>query len=88
MQGKLLLIHGMVNTMAPPATTFRLVQALMDANKDFDMLLIPKMGHELFSGYVMRRSWDYLIRHLMGAEPPKQFDFLDDGSWTGYDHDE
>ena len=74
----------MLNTMAPPATTFRLVEALMAANKDFDMLLLPKMIHALFPDYLMRRTWDYLVKHLMGVEPPKDFHLQCGEAWSGY----
>lgn len=72
LQGKLLLINGMLNTTCPPAGIFRLVDALQEANKDFDLLLLPNLGH-VHSDYVVRRSWDYLVNHLLGATPPKEF---------------
>ena len=46
---------------------------LVDANKDCDMLLLPKCDHRMASGYVMRRMWDYLVTHLLECEPPKDF---------------
>ena len=70
-QGKLLLMHGMLDTCNPPATTFRLVEALYKANKDFDMLMLPNVGHDP-SGFT-RRTWDYLVKHMLNAEPPKEF---------------
>ena len=85
LQGKLLLIHGMLNTMAPPATTFRVVEALQSANKDFDMLLLPKMGHALFPDYLMRRAWDYLIENLMKAKPPAEFPLKITVGWTSHE---
>ena len=72
LQGKLLLIHGMLDVSAPPAITFRLVEALQKANKDFDLLLLPNVPHAI-SSYMVRRAWDYLVTHLQGAEPPKEF---------------
>lgn len=78
-QGKLLLIHAMhgyVIPCYPPAGTFRLVDALQKANKDFDQLMLPYANY-IMSGYELRRAWDYLIRHLQGIEPPKEFQ-LDD----------
>lgn len=72
LSGKLLIMNGMLDTTCPPTTVFRLVDALQKANKDFDMLLLPNMEH-WFSGYTTRRSWDYLVRHLQGVEPPKEF---------------
>ena len=72
LKGKLLLMYGMLDTGNLPATAFRLVEALQRANKDFDMLLFPR-GHHSASDYQMRRVWDYLVKHLLGAEPPKEF---------------
>ena len=72
LQGKLLFIHGLVDFGVHPGGLFQLTQALMDANKDFDMVLMPRAGHEV-PGYAMRRMWDYFIRHLNGDEPPADF---------------
>ena len=72
LEGKLLLMDGMLDTTAPPAATFRVVEALQKANKDFDLILLPSFGHSV-SNYLIRRSWDYLVKHLLGEEPPKDF---------------
>ena len=72
LQGKLLMIHGMLDPSCTPTGTFRLVEALQQANKDFDMLLMPNLGHDV-TGYLQRRIWDYVVRYLSGAEPPKEF---------------
>ncbi len=73
LRGKLLLIHGMLDNVMPAAMTFRLVEALQKANKTFDMLMLPTMGHSA-NGYATRRSWDHLVKYLLGVEPPKDFD--------------
>lgn len=70
--GKLFIIHGMLDDVIPVAGTFRLVEALQQANKDFDLLLLPTLGHDL-PNYAKRRQWDYLVQHLQGCEPPKEF---------------
>ena len=75
LRGKLLLIHGMMDTFTPPMATFRLIEALRLANKDFDLLLLPSDGHHI-SSYMLRRTWDYLIRHLQAIEPPKAFKLM------------
>ena len=51
------------------------VDALIKANKDFDLLMLPNRRHG-FGGepYMMRRRWDYFVKHLMGAEPPKEYE--------------
>ena len=72
LRGKLLLMHSMLDTTTPPASVFRVIQALIDANKDFDMLLLPRVGHGV-SNYATRRSWDYLVTHLLGAELPAEY---------------
>ena len=72
LEGKLLLMHGMLDWMIPPATVFRLVEALQKANKDFDMILLPNLGRE-WSSYLTRRAWDYLVKYLHGCEAPKEF---------------
>lgn len=69
--GKLLLIQGMMSHLTP-AGTFRLVEALQKANKNFDMLCLPNLVN-FVTGYTYRREWDYLVTHLQGIEPPKDF---------------
>nr|WP_236695571.1 DPP IV N-terminal domain-containing protein [Mycolicibacterium chubuense] len=72
LQGKLLLIHGELDDNAHPYHTMRLVDALIEADKDFDMVIIPGAEHALIGRmhYLYRRTWDYFVRHLHGTEPP------------------
>lgn len=74
LKGKLLLAHGLMDSNVPPSTTLLLVEALIDANKDFDLLIFPTQGHSL-GLYMLRRRWDYFVRHLLGAESPKEYEF-------------
>ncbi len=76
LKGKLLLIHGMMDDNVPPQMTLLVVDALVKANKDFDLLLLPHARHGFGadSYYVMRRRWDYFVSNLMGATPPVQFE--------------
>ena len=73
LKGKLLLGHGSLDGNVPVNNTLLLVKALMDANKDFDLLIFPNSGHGL-GQYWVRRRWDYFVRHLIGVEPPKEFE--------------
>ncbi|MGB7211187.1 MAG: DPP IV N-terminal domain-containing protein [Gemmatimonadales bacterium] len=77
LKGKLLLAHGTIDNNVPPYNTFLVVDALIKANKDFDLLLLPNQrhGYAVESTYMMRRRWDYFVRNLLGAEPPKEFEF-------------
>jgi dipeptidyl aminopeptidase/acylaminoacyl peptidase len=71
-KGKMLFIHGMVDHGVHPGGLFQLTQALMNANKDFDLVLMPQAGHEL-PGYALRRMLDYFVVHLAGESPPANF---------------
>ena len=72
LQGKLLLIHGVMDTSTPVTATFHLIEALRNANKDFDLILLPKASHE-FPNYALRRSWDFLVKNLQLIDPPTEF---------------
>jgi dipeptidyl aminopeptidase/acylaminoacyl peptidase len=75
LQGKLFLIHGEMDDNVPPYNTQLVVDALMKAGKDFDLLMLPhaRHGYGADGAYVMRRRWDYFIRNLQGREPPKEY---------------
>jgi dipeptidyl-peptidase-4 len=75
LKGKLLLAHGTTDNNVPPYNTLLLVDALIGANKDFDLLLLPNRRHG-FGGepYMIRRRWDYFVRNLLGAEPPQGYE--------------
>ena len=77
LKGHLLLAHGTMDDNVPPVNTMLVVDALIKANKDFDLIMIPNVHHGYggASLYMMRRRWDYFVRHLLGAEPPKEFAF-------------
>ena len=75
LEGKLLLMNAMSSVLSayyPSTATFRVIDALQRANKDFDMLIVSD-GGLMYTAYMMRRTWDYLVRHLQGLEPPKEF---------------
>ena len=71
LKGKLLLMLGLQDYV-PPAVTFRVVEALQRANKDFDLIVEPNWGYTS-SSYQTRRAWDFLLKHLKGVQPPTEF---------------
>ena len=74
LKGKLLLAHGTMDSNVPPNNTMVVVDALIEANKDFDFILFPNRRHGFGNEpYMMRRRWDYFVTHLLGAEPPKEY---------------
>ena len=71
LKGKLLIAHGTLDSNVPPSNTMLVVNALIAANKDFDLVLMPNRRHGFGNEpYMMRRRWDYFVRHLLDAEPP------------------
>jgi len=75
LKGKLLLAHGTMDANVPPYNTLLVVNELIKANKDFDLLLLPNRGHGFGNEpYMVRRRWDYFVRYLLGAEPPKEYE--------------
>jgi dienelactone hydrolase len=76
LQGKLLLISGDMDENVHPGQTLSLVDALIRANKDFDLLIVPNAGHDVLmtNGYALRRAWDHFVRHLLDEVPPADFE--------------
>jgi dipeptidyl aminopeptidase/acylaminoacyl peptidase len=73
LQGRLLLIVGEMDENVDPASTLQVVSALIKANKDFDLLVIPGTGHGAAeTPYGNRRRQDFFVRHLLGVEPRVQ----------------
>jgi dipeptidyl aminopeptidase/acylaminoacyl peptidase len=75
LRGKLLLVVGELDTNVDPASTLQVANALIKANKTFDMLVIPGQDHNAGRGgetgpYGEKKQWDFFVHHLMGAEPP------------------
>lgn len=78
LEGKLLLAHGMLDTNVHPSSTLLVVDALIDADKDFDLVVLPNASHGFGNRrYFMKRRWDYFVENLRGVEPPSEFIFAD-----------
>jgi dipeptidyl aminopeptidase/acylaminoacyl peptidase len=76
LKGKLLLAHGGMDNNVPPSNTLLVVEALVAANKDFDLIIFPNTGHGFggnLGNYMMRKRWDYFVTHLLGATPPVEY---------------
>ncbi|MBI3855988.1 MAG: DPP IV N-terminal domain-containing protein [Planctomycetes bacterium] len=70
LQGKLLLIVGELDKNVDPSSTMQVVNALIKADKDFDLLVVPGGGHGSGGApYGSRRTKDFFVRHLLGVEP-------------------
>lgn len=76
LRGHLLLAYGDLDENAFPALTLQLVDALTRANRRYDLMYLPGRDHNFFrtDAYYTQRMWDYFVEHLLGAEPPQDFD--------------
>ena len=77
LKGKLMLAYGTMDDNVPPSNTMLVIEALEKANKDYDLVIFPNShhGYGQYSLYMMRRRWDYFVKNLLGAVPPKEYEF-------------
>jgi dipeptidyl-peptidase-4 len=75
LKGKLMLAHGGMDDNVPPYNTHLVVDALIKANKDFDLIIFPNARHGFGADglYMTRRRWDYFVQHLQGITPPREY---------------
>ncbi len=75
LQGKLMLTQGDLDTNVPMALTLQLANALIKADKDFTLLIVPNVGHgvNIRRGYGLVRAWNFMVSNLMGAKPPEGY---------------
>jgi dipeptidyl aminopeptidase/acylaminoacyl peptidase len=70
LKGKLLLLVGELDRNVDPSSTLQVANALVKADKDFDLLVVPGAGHGTTGiPHVRRREMDYFVRNLLGVEP-------------------
>lgn len=70
LQGKLMLVVGEMDKNVDPATTYQVANALIKANKDFDLLFVPGGGHGAGGRYGARKLMDFFVRNLLGETTP------------------
>ncbi|WP_430814717.1 DPP IV N-terminal domain-containing protein [Carboxylicivirga sp. RSCT41] len=75
LQGHLMLVHGDQDQNVNPTASMRLAAELIKANKDFELLLIPNKDHGqvYYDKYMIRKRWDFFVKHLHGIDPPKNY---------------
>ncbi len=72
LRGKLLITHGGIDENVNPSATFKLAEALVQADKEFDMKIFPSQRHGYrgaVSDYFRKLRWNYFVEHLLGVEP-------------------
>jgi dipeptidyl aminopeptidase/acylaminoacyl peptidase len=78
LQGKLLLVHGGIDENVNPSATFKLAEALIRADKEFDLLIMPSQRHGyrgLHRKYFLKKRWNYFVQHLRGVQPIWEFEW-------------
>jgi dipeptidyl aminopeptidase/acylaminoacyl peptidase len=74
LRGKLMLAYGTLDDNVHPVATQLVIDELIKANKDFDLLVMPNRNHGFAAEpYMVRRTWDYFVRNLLGVEPPRDY---------------
>lgn len=68
--GKLLLIHGDIDDNVPVTESFRLAQALINAGRDVDLVILPNTTHAVVQPFYWRKLRDYFTRNLLDEAPP------------------
>ncbi len=77
LKGKLLLVHGGIDENVNPSATFKLAEALVKADKEFDMLILPSQHHGYvgkYNEYFTKKKWNYFVEHLLGVKPIWDFE--------------
>jgi len=70
LRGRLMLLVGELDDNVPPESTLRLADALMKANREFELVFLTGQGHTAGGRFGERKRRDFFVRHLLGAEPP------------------
>ncbi|MBD0832557.1 S9 family peptidase [Aestuariibaculum sediminum] len=70
LEGNLMLILGEVDDNVDPATTMQFVDALIKANKNFELVTIPGMAHSSGGAFGERKRKDFFVKYLLGVNPP------------------
>ena len=79
LKGKLLIVHGGIDENVNPSATFKLAEALVKADKEFDMLIFPSQRHGYqgkFGDYFTKKLWNYFVEHLLVLKPIWDFQLL------------
>ncbi len=70
LQAPLMLVVGELDDNVDPASTMQVVDALIKANKDFELVVLPGVGHTMGGSYGERKRYDFFVKHLLNVTPP------------------
>jgi dipeptidyl aminopeptidase/acylaminoacyl peptidase len=70
LQHPLMLVVGELDDNVDPASTMQVVNALVQAHKDFELVVIPGAHHTMGEDFGEHKRYDFFVKHLMGIDPP------------------
>lgn len=71
LQGKLMLVVGEMDDNVDPSSTLQVVNALIKADKDFELIYLPGVNHTMGEAYGEHKRFDFFVKELLGVEPPE-----------------
>ena len=66
----LMLVVGEMDDNVDPSSTYQVCDALIKANKDFELIVLPGVGHTMGGDYGEHKRYDFFVKNLMGINPP------------------
>lgn len=72
----LMLVVGELDDNVDPPSTYQVVNALVKANKDFELVVLPGVHHTMGEYYGEHKRFDFFVKNLLGVEPPKWNDVV------------
>lgn len=70
LEGKLMLIVGEIDDNVDPASTYKMAKALIEENKEFEIVVLPGVNHTLGGDYGERKRRDFFVKNLLMMNPP------------------
>ena len=71
LQRPLMLVVGELDDNVDPASTMQVANALIKANKNFELVVLPGVHHTLGESFGEHKRYDFFVKHLLGVDPPK-----------------
>lgn len=67
LHGRLLLLHGMIDDNVHPQNSVRFIEALVDAEKQFELFMYPQRRHGIYGPHYTRLMYDFMVREMLGG---------------------
>lgn len=67
----LMLVVGELDDNVDPSSTYQVVDALIKANKNFELVVLPGVHHTMGESYGQHKRYDFFVKNLLHVDPPK-----------------